>query len=142
MDHCKKCGALILCPDCLAVDSDKDALREQALALLDLDARNALAPHGIGGLARQIIERLLSERALALASQSQERAAEIRRAAIEECAKPIKEKIEQLIAYLPSCEGDSEIKRHARAFADGRFAQAQMDLDHIRALLTDGEVKT
>lgn len=27
MDHCKKCSALILCPDCLAVDSEKDVDR-------------------------------------------------------------------------------------------------------------------
>lgn len=41
----------------------KDALVLQATALLDLDAKKALSPHGIGGLAQQIIERLLADRA-------------------------------------------------------------------------------
>lgn len=35
-------------------------LIESAQALLDLDANNALVPHGIGGLARSIIERFIA----------------------------------------------------------------------------------
>ncbi len=35
---------------------NRDALVFNIQALLDLDAKNALAPHGIGGLARQLFE--------------------------------------------------------------------------------------
>ncbi len=47
-----------------------EELRRSAEALLDLDARGALVPHGIGGLARQIITDLLDALAAAEAMEA------------------------------------------------------------------------
>lgn len=39
----------------------REKILRNAKALLDLDERKALAPHGIGGLAREIIYDLMAE---------------------------------------------------------------------------------
>ena len=46
--------------ECLASRTEPSALIQRAQALLDLDARGALSPHGIGGLAREVIERFIA----------------------------------------------------------------------------------
>lgn len=40
-----------------AVEGDREAFVEQAEALLSLDAKGALVPHGIGGLGRELLEK-------------------------------------------------------------------------------------
>ena len=44
----------------LCIEYAQDKLIDSAQALLDLDAKGALSPHGIGGLARENIEKFIA----------------------------------------------------------------------------------